>query len=131
VIVLDTHVWLWHVDQDDRALSRAARSALHEGADLVVCAISVWEVGMLVAKGRLRVGRPLDAWIRAALTPSGVRCVPVDAAIAARAAQIDDFHGDPADRLIVATAVEHGADLVTKDRAIRTWARRHRLSTIW
>ena len=110
MIVLDTHAWLWHVDADDRALSRAARGVLADDAELLVSAISVWEVGMLVAKGRLRRTPGSPGERRSWRTSTG---------------------RDPADRLIVATALQTGGTLVTKDRSIRTWGRRNGLTTVW
>jgi PIN domain nuclease of toxin-antitoxin system len=95
----------------DRAL---ADDALH------VSFISFWEVAMLVAKGRLRLAGDLGAW-RRSLLGEGLRELPVDGAIGIAAVALEAFHGDPADRLIVASAIAAGATLVTADRGILSW----------
>lgn len=129
MIVLDTHAWIWLVNDDLGQLPRSTQVAIEADDDRRIAAISAWEVGMLVGKGRLALDRPLTAWVRAALQPSGVAVLPMDERIATSAAELPDFHGDPADRMIVASALEHGAALATRDRTIRTWARRHGLRT--
>ncbi len=76
---------------------------------------------MKVARGRLILDRQIQAWVDRSLSRPRVRLLPITAQIAVIAGQIDrrSFHGDPADRLIVATALAHAADLVTKDQKIR------------
>ena len=81
--------------------------------------ISFWEVGMRLQKGQIDVGHPLDAW-RRALLEEGLIEILVDGGIAARAGLLEDLHGDPADRIIVATALE-GHRLVTADSRILNW----------
>ena len=87
--------------------------------EAAVSAISFWEVGMQVQKDRLGFHLDLDAW-RRDLLDLGLVEIPIDGAIAARAGLLQDMHGDPADRLIVATALE-GHRLVTADRGILEW----------
>ena len=82
-------------------------------------AISFWEVGMQLRKGHLELGVALDAW-RRGLLRRGLTEVPVNGRIASRAGRLPDLHGDPADRIIVATALE-GHQLVTADRCILEW----------
>ena len=121
MILLDTHVLLWQERGDQRLGAQARRlleRALREN-NLAVSAISFWEVGMRVQKGRLDLRLDLDAWRRDLLT-EGLFEVPVDGTIAARAGLFSDMHGDPADRLIVATALE-GHRLMTADRLILDW----------
>lgn len=121
MILLDTHVLLWH-ERGDRRLGRQARTQIQRSwseNDVAVSAISFWEVGMQVRKDRLGFHLDLDAWRRDLLS-LGLVEVPVDGAIAARAGLLQDIHGDPADRLIVATALE-GHRLVTADRGILSW----------
>lgn len=92
-------------------------------------AISLWEVALLVAKGRLEFKQELRDWFEQALQQPRVAVMPLSAAIALRAASLGpEFHRDPADRLIVATALELGAPLVTTDRQIRAFAG---VETIW
>ena len=121
MILLDTHVLLWQ-EQGDRRLGAQARRtferALQEG-DAVISAISFWEVGMRIQKGRLDLRLDADAW-RRDLLEQGLIEIPVDGAIAARAGLLPDMYGDPADRLIVATALQ-GHHLVTADQRMLDW----------
>ncbi len=128
MIILDTAAWLWHVSEPGR-LSSAARSAVDEAAAVGVSAISVWEVGMLVAKQRIALDPPLERWVAAALSLPRVELVGLDPAIAIRATQLPgELHGDPADRIIVATTWELGAALVTPDRRLRAYPH---VATVW
>ena len=121
MILLDTHVLIW-LRLGDRRLGQQARGtcerALQDG-DATVSAISFWEVGMQVRKGRLKLLVDLNAW-RRNLLDQGLIETPVDGGIASRAGLITDMHGDPADRIIVATALR-GHQLVTADRQILDW----------
>lgn len=88
--------------------------------DLAISAISLWEIALLVRKERLRIGQPLVAW-RRDLLQRGVIELPLGGATCIAAAQLKDFHADPADRLIVATVQELGATLLTADEKILRW----------
>jgi PIN domain nuclease of toxin-antitoxin system len=129
VIVLDTHVWLWWVSDPDR-LSSAARSALDYSRRIGLCPISCWEIATKVANGRLELDRDVGVWVSQALAKPALEVLPLTAEIAVAAGRLglEGFHGDPADRLIVATAREHGVPLVTKDAAIRGFPG---VQTIW
>ena len=82
---------------------------------VVVSAISSWEVAYLAKRSRLILPLPIDAWLQAALDDSGITSLPLTAKIASRAANLTDIHRDPADRFIIATAIETGAMLLTLD----------------
>jgi PIN domain nuclease of toxin-antitoxin system len=130
--VLDTHVLVWLLTGDPR-LTKPTRSALDAGArgeGLFVPSISVWEIGMLEAKGRIAIAGGAAAWVRRALQLPGLQLVPLHPEISLSAAQLADFHGDPADRMIVATALHLGFPLVTADRKIQAWATGHRLAIL-
>ena len=121
MILLDTHVLLWQEQGDPRLGPRARRlfeRALQEGS-VAVSAISFWEIGMRVQKGHLDLSLGIDAW-RRDLLDQGLVEILVDGRIAARASLLPDMHGDPADRLIVATALE-GHQLVTADHRLLQW----------
>ena len=121
MILLDTHVLLWSRSGDSR-LGPHTREQIElaslEG-ELAVSAISFWEAAMLHEKRRLTLLRDAASW-RDGLLREGLTEIPVDGAIAARAGQLPDMHGDPADRLIVATALE-GHRLLTGDQRILDW----------
>ena len=122
MILLDTHVLLWH-EQGDRRLGVKTRQAVErvlQERRAAVSSISFWEIGMRIQKGRLEFLLDLDAW-RRELLDQGLIEIPVDGAIAARAGLLVDMHGDPADRLIVATALQ-GHQLLTADRRILDWS---------
>jgi len=121
LILFDTHVLIWHESGDRRLGARARREfgrALQDG-DAGVSAISFWEIGMQVRKDRLGFLIDPRAWRRDLLN-RGLIEVPVDGVIASRAGLLAKLHGDPADRIIVATALE-GHRLMTADRQILEW----------
>jgi PIN domain nuclease of toxin-antitoxin system len=127
VIVLDTHAWIWLTSAPER-LCRRARAAIDSDTELLVPAISCWEVAMLVRKSRLELDRDVPIWIRQALAQPRIDPAPLLAESAARAAELDPFHGDPADRPIVATAVHHRAVVLSKDERLR-WC--DAVDTVW
>ena len=122
MILLDTHALVWLL-LDDQRLGRQAQHVI-AGAwsdnGVGVSAITFWEISMLCAKGRLELLVDLGTW-RMSLLNEGLVEVPVDGEIAARAGSLRDLHGDPADRMIVATALA-GHQLVTADRRILEWS---------
>jgi PIN domain nuclease of toxin-antitoxin system len=124
MLILDTHALVW-VDEGNARLGKSAikriDSALAEG-QLGVAAISFWEIAMLVGKGRLSMKTDLGIW-RSELLQAGLVELPLDGEIAIRAGQMDTFHGDPADRMIVATAIVTSAELLTADDKILSWDR--------
>lgn len=131
MILLDTHVWVWWVD-GTTALSAAAQRAI-DGAvtsgDLGVSSISTWEVALLVKKGRLRLAMDVEDWVARSEALPFIQFVPVDNHIAVRSVLLSSpLHDDPADRIIVATALALGASLVTKDERLR---KLRPLKTIW
>ena len=120
-VLLDTHALVWLVVGDGR-LRLAVRRRIDTAAQqqqLWVSAITPWEIGMLVAKGRLVLDRDVIDWLQAALSLPGIRVAPLEPALAVASTRLPgDLHGDPADRLIVATARHLGATLVTADAAL-------------
>ncbi len=120
MILLDTHVLVWMVGARER-LSPVANEVIDSARELAISLASVQEIAYLAARGRLSMDRPVDAWIAAALRALEVRAVAPTVSTALRAGSLDpvDFHGDPADRLIYATAVEHDAKLVSADEQLR------------
>jgi PIN domain nuclease of toxin-antitoxin system len=129
MILLDTHALVWAVN-DSKELSRPAASAIRRArlqSGLAVSAITVWELAVLLAKGRIRAYGTVEASIRLFL--EGVAVRPITPEIAALAAQFpDDYSRDPSDRLIGGTARAEGLTLITRDENIR---RSPLLKTVW
>lgn len=130
VPLLDTHAWIWWIE-GDRRLQRRVRDTLDRlppDARPFLSAISLWEVAMLVERGRVVFSVSLAEWLGAAAHPRSVRVVPISPDIAAQTAVLPaTFHRDPADRLIVASCRVLGLPLLTRDARIL----RSRLVTRW
>ncbi len=133
MIVLDTHVLLWWVNDEGR-LSKKALSAIEEevrreDGQILISSISAWEIALLIAKGRLALTMDVGDWLRTVGKIEGVRFVPVDNEIAVQSVQLPgEFHPDPADRIITALARHLSIPLVTGDTRIRNY--RH-VKTVW
>lgn len=128
MIVLDTHAWLWWC-ADRARIPPKLRRRLEVEEDLAVCAISCWEIAMLVSRGRLTLSMDVRVALRSMAALPAIRLVPIDDDIAIEAALLGDaMHGDPADRLIVATAKLLAAPLATKDEKIRA---SRLVTTLW
>jgi len=115
-LLLDTHVVYWWSAEPDR-ISGSARSALKRADDLLIAAISWYELAWLAERGRIVPKVPIRSWLEE--LGAHLRTVGITPAIADSAAGLpSSFPRDPTDRIIYATAIEHGVKLVTKDRAI-------------
>lgn len=131
MILLDTHVAVWWLAESP-GLSSAARRAIRKHAasgQIAVSAISVLEIATAVRRGRLQFTVPVEQWLSDMRSIPELRLEPVSAEIAAMAGSLPEpMHGDPADRLIVATATVLGVPLVTADEKLRSLPT---LTTIW
>ena len=131
MIVLDTHVLIWWIS-DPEKLSHAARKAIANekaASTLAVSSISIWEIYLLVKKERLKLTMDTDKWVEKITSLPYVQFVPVDNSIAAKSVTLPgEFHSDPADRMIVATARERGIVLITADERIRQYSH---VQTLW
>ena len=117
MIVLDTHIWVWWVHGDER-LTRTQTEVIEVNeADVIgVSAISCWEIAKLVERGRLEVSCSLEEWFEDALSYPGIHLLELTPEIAIESTQLPgEFHRDPADQMIVATARVYGCPLVTSD----------------
>lgn len=122
-VLLDTHAWVDVVTGEKLAPAGKRRiAAASDAGTLWIAAITQWEIAMLAARGRLQLGMATLDWITASLQRSGIQVAHIEASIAVDAVELPGaFHGDPADRLIVATARHLGGTLATRDRAIRAY----------
>jgi PIN domain nuclease of toxin-antitoxin system len=126
LLLLDTHVAIWWAG-DPQRLGGAARARIDAAERLGIPAIVFWEVALLVRRRKLDLGMPVGEWARVIQTVPRVEAVPLTAEIAVQADELD-MHPDPADRFIVATALQHRAPLVSKDRLMRAL---RFVETIW
>jgi PIN domain nuclease of toxin-antitoxin system len=132
MIVLDTHILIWWIDSPQK-LSKTARKIIEEHTrkekGILVSSISTFEICLLVKKGKLVLTILPDVWLGKIENLPFVQFIPVDNSIAASSVSLPEFpHKDPADRMIIATALHLGAKLVTSDVKIRTY--KH-IQTIW
>ena len=122
-VLLDSHVWIWWVTgQKDLAPAKRARldECAEAGTAPFISAISLWEAQMLYRKKRLTLAIDFPVWLSEASDPMVVQVLPIDTSVILALDKLPDrFHGDPADRIIVATAKAHGLALMTDDKAIR------------
>ena len=131
MIVLDTHTLVWWVTGDP-LLSKAAKSAIDRTkrrGEIIISTMSAWEIALLVERDRLVLTMDVDSWLATVEQIEQVRFLPVDVEIATKSVSLPgQFHKDPADRMIVATARKLAVPLVTKDEKMRAYPH---VKTIW
>ncbi len=119
MIVLDTHIWVWWVDNSPRLTEQLRELiAAHQSSGLGVSIFSCWEVAKLVEKGRIQLVRPVNEWLDLGLAYPGVQLLELTLPIVVKATQLEGFHNDPADQIIVATAQDRACPLLTVDAKI-------------
>jgi len=131
MIVLDTHVWVLFVSNPELLSKRAKRSldTAMEEKGILISSISTWEVAVLVAKKRLQLTLGVTDWIAKSEALPFITFIPVDNSVAIKSVNLPQpLHSDPADRIIIATAISMGAPLVTKDKKILKYPH---VQTIW
>lgn len=132
MIVLDTHALLWWLSEPDRIPAKSRRvleRTIAENAGVSASSITAWEIAMLSKRDRLELTIPVETWIDHVDALPWFSFVPVDHRIALRSVLLEDFtHRDPADRMIVATALVLNATLVTGDTRLRSY---DAVRTLW
>jgi PIN domain nuclease of toxin-antitoxin system len=132
MIVIDTHILVWWVSGADTlstAAKKSIKATLSNGGEVLISSISAWEIAMLVEKGRLVLSMDVESWLDEVSQIDGVRFLPVDNEIGVKSTALPgDFHKDPADRMIVATARKLAVPLVTADEKILQY---EHVKTIW
>jgi PIN domain nuclease of toxin-antitoxin system len=130
-LLLDTHIWLWLLNGETAQLSESCLAAINSAKQLNVSAISIWEVGMLEAKGRIQLQKTCLDWVREALKAPKLKLVPLTPEIAIESSRLPGtIHGDPADRILAATSRLTGASLVTKDRQLIMYGQQSFISVV-
>jgi PIN domain nuclease of toxin-antitoxin system len=129
VILLDTHIWIWLVnEQEELSAYHAQIIADHRSDGLGISAISCWEVAKLVEYGRLNLACDLETWMEAALDLPGIQVIELTPTVAIESTKLPGaFHRDPADQIIVATARTYRLDLLTVDDKILKYEHVHTL----
>ncbi len=132
LVLLDTHVWLWLVSGVSKAVSPALTKLIEKltpTSSVRLSSISIWEIGMLVSKNRIAFTCDTKEWVFKALRAPGIIVEPVTAEIALESTLLPgSIHGDPADRILVATAKQINATLITHDKEILSYCHRHHFS---
>jgi PIN domain nuclease of toxin-antitoxin system len=132
LIALDTHALVWYAAEPKKIPAKARRlieTAIGSSEHIAISSISVWEIAMLVARGRLELTIDAETWMARVQELPFLTFHPVDNAVALRAVRLTDFpRRDPADRMIVATALGLNATLVTADKRLRAY---RPLQTVW
>jgi PIN domain nuclease of toxin-antitoxin system len=132
-ILLDTHIWVWYASGNN-TLSKTVRKTIEIAAQnraLWIAAISLWELAMLDLKKRIVLDMPCLEWINKSLDLIPLQIIPLTPAISVESCHLPaEFHGDPADRLIMATARVEGLSLVTRDVKMLNYGRTKYASTI-
>lgn len=121
MIVLDTHIWHWWVNQIPERLSADIIDLIEQADDVAVSAISCFEMAWLVRHGRIDLGSSFELWLKEVEAAGCVRFLPVTPNIAAQAVALPEHHKDPQDRLIIATALVHDAQLISFDAAFSAY----------
>jgi len=132
-LLIDTHVWLWLVLADPQ-LKPPVRLILEQASlagQIFLSPISMWEIALKHSRGKLQLDRPIREWLTQAARLPGMHLAQITPAIAAECAELPAaFHGDPADRLIAATARSEGLTLITHDTKLLKLASRGFLKAI-
>jgi PIN domain nuclease of toxin-antitoxin system len=116
VIVLDTHIWIWLINQEFDRFPESWRESIETIEQVGISPVSCFEVALAHQRGRLFLPCPVDEWLHEALEPSGIMLFPITAAIAAQAVRLSPVHKDPFDRLIISTAIDRNAMLASVDQ---------------
>jgi len=133
-VLLDTHIWVWYVENEAKRFSRRitpiVERAVQRG-DVLISAISVWEIAQLEATRRLKLSVDVRTWVGRALAFPGVRLKGLSPSIAIESTRLPgDVHRDPADRILIATTRLMGAALVTCDDALLAYAKQGHLRVV-
>lgn len=119
MILLDTHIFIWLFDDRTKLTSRQLSEIQNHAGTIGVSVVSCWEIAKLLSSGRLSLRKPLRTWLEIALSPSGIHLLDFTLDIAIESNELPgNFHRDPMDQIIVATARHWKCPLVTSDEKI-------------
>ena len=133
-LLLDTHCWFWMKVGKLEEFTKRGLAAIQTASDagmLLVSVMSVWEIGMLEAKGRINLAMPCEGWVEAALATPGLSLAPLTTDIALDSTRLPgNIHEDPVDRILVATARRIGATFLTRDKSILAYGQQHYVNVL-
>jgi PIN domain nuclease of toxin-antitoxin system len=121
IVVLDTHIWVWWLNDRFNYLSVQQIDVIEQTKQVAVSVISCFEIAQLVKRERLVLPLPIDEWLQEALLPAGIDLLPLSPAITCRAVDLSDIHKDPFDRMIIATALNYQAKLMSVDSHFKNY----------
>ena len=116
--LLDTHILVWADIEPRRITSRVRRILERPASELWLSPVSTWEIVLLADSGRIRIGCPFEEWFGSVVATLGLNEAPLTHEVVLAAREVSLPHGDPADRLIAATARHYGLRLVTADERL-------------
>jgi len=125
MILLDTHIWVRWLISDN--IGSELIALIENSEEVHVSSITCWEVAYLSKRGRMELPIPAEKWIEVGLSETQTTCLPIDQPIAVLAANLPDHHRDPADRIIIATAITYGAQVISFDKQFRKYDELHGL----
>ncbi len=133
-MILDTHVLLWYLLNDNKKFSNQMIDLITSAKNtsgVVLSSVTLWEISMLISKKRIDIQESTEFFLESIANMKGFSVVDISPKIAALSTSLPgNFHGDPFDRIITATAICHKATLVTKDRQILKWSAQQDVKTI-
>lgn len=117
-LLLDTHIWIWGLVAPERLTPKVAAALTAESTEIWLSPISVWELLLLVERGRMTLEIGTEAWLDAAFSSAAIREAPINREVARRSRTVKVPHQDPADRFLAATAQVYDLTLVTDDEQL-------------
>ena len=121
IVVLDTHIWVWWLNDKFSYLSVQQIDSIEQTERVAVSVISCFEIAQLVKRERLILPLSVNDWLQEALSPAGIELLPLSPAITCRAVDLTDIHKDPFDRMIIATALNNHAKLMSVDSHFKNY----------
>lgn len=121
LLLLDTHIWIWWIEQDRRLPDSIRRAIEGSAASVLISAVSVYELSVLVYRNRIRLTQDIEYWIQQATDGADISVISVDREIARMAGLLPAVHGDPLDRFLIATACCLDAQVASLDEKFRAY----------
>lgn len=126
--IFDTHAFIWFMN-GDKTLPVSTRNVMNEAindANAYVSAITPWEISMLAVKERIKLAKPTSDWLNTAFQETNIQLIPLSIEASVESCQLPgNFHPDPADRFIVASARLHDMTIITRDQRILEYSAEH------